>query len=166
MADKAVHLDEFFMIQKWTICKREVVIKQYNEWTSHPVHMPHPHYWQPVVPFYKHVLTFIPYRHILIQELISIYIRYKVWDEITFPLPNFNGATVDAWESIINFVTHPDMITYRYWCQNYAMLVHFTICEDSPRNSICIVVKMATISYMTNYVKSLYYLYIAMWLTP
>ena len=26
----------------------------------------------------------------------------KVWDEITYPLPNFNGANVQVWE-LINF---------------------------------------------------------------
>ena len=26
---------------------------------------------------------------------ISNYIHYKVWDEITYPLPIFNGATVE-----------------------------------------------------------------------
>ena len=25
---------------------------------------------------------------------MSNYIHYKVWDEITYPLPNFNGATI------------------------------------------------------------------------
>ena len=29
----------------------------------------------------------------------------KVWDEITHPLPNFNGATVEVWEWISNFIT-------------------------------------------------------------
>ena len=30
-------------------------------------------------------------------------IHYKVWDEITCPFPNFNGATVDVWEWTSNF---------------------------------------------------------------
>ena len=34
------------------------------------------------------------------------YIRYKVWDEIIFPFPNYNGLTIDAWEWMGNFVTH------------------------------------------------------------
>ena len=25
------------------------------------------------------------------------HIHYKVWDEITYPFPNFNGATVEIW---------------------------------------------------------------------
>ena len=32
----------------------------------------------------------------LIQAWISNYIHYKVWDEITHPFLNFNGATVDV----------------------------------------------------------------------
>ena len=30
----------------------------------------------------------------------------KVWDEITYAFPNFNGCTVDVWEWISNFTTH------------------------------------------------------------
>ena len=29
---------------------------------------------------------------------ISNYIYYNVWDEITYPFPNFNGFTVEVWE--------------------------------------------------------------------
>ena len=45
------------------------------------------------------------------------YIRYKVWDEITYPFPNFNGAAVDVWEWISNFILHFKgyMITYPCW---------------------------------------------------
>ena len=34
--------------------------------------------------------------HILHTACISNYIRYKVWDEITYPFLNFNGATVEV----------------------------------------------------------------------
>ena len=27
---------------------------------------------------------------------IENYIHYKVWDDITYPIPNFNGATVEV----------------------------------------------------------------------
>ena len=37
-------------------------------------------------PFYKHGLTLIP-------AWISYYTHYNVWDEITYPFLNFNGAT-------------------------------------------------------------------------
>ena len=38
-------------------------------------------------------------------------------DEIIYPLPNFNGATVQVWEWISNFMSHNftmDIITYQY----------------------------------------------------
>ena len=40
-------------------------------------------------PFYKHGLTLIP-------AWISNHIHHKVWDEITYPFLNFNGATVEV----------------------------------------------------------------------
>ena len=39
-------------------------------------------------PFYKHGLILIP-------VWICNYIHYNVWDEITYPFLNFNGATVE-----------------------------------------------------------------------
>ena len=41
-------------------------------------------------PFYEHSL-------IVILACISNYLHYEVWDEITYPLPNFNGCYVEAW---------------------------------------------------------------------
>ena len=29
-----------------------------------------------------------------------------MWDEISYPFPNFNGSTVDIWEWISNFTPH------------------------------------------------------------
>ena len=40
----------------------------------------------------------------LIPAWITDYIHSKVWDEITYPFPNFNGATVEVWEWISNFI--------------------------------------------------------------
>ena len=40
-------------------------------------------------PFYEHGVTLIP-------AWISNYIHCKVWDEITYPFLNFNGATVEV----------------------------------------------------------------------
>ena len=40
-------------------------------------------------PFYYRGLTLIP-------AWISNYIHYEVWDEITYPFLNFNGATVEV----------------------------------------------------------------------
>ena len=42
----------------------------------------------------------------LIPAWISNYIHYKMWDEITNPFTHFNGATVEVWEWISNFIPH------------------------------------------------------------
>ena len=49
-----------------------------------------------------------------IPALISNYIRYKIWDEITYPFSNFHGAAVEVWECISNFIPHftGHVITY------------------------------------------------------
>ena len=48
---------------------------------------------------------------------ISNNIHYKVWDEITSPFPNFNGATVEVWKWRSNFIPHFTgyVITYPCW---------------------------------------------------
>ena len=53
----------------------------------------------------------------LIPAWISKYIHHKVWDEITYPFPNFNGCTVEVWGWISNFITHfiGHMIAYPCW---------------------------------------------------
>ena len=50
-------------------------------------------------PFHYHGLTLIP-------ACKSNYIHYKVWVEIIYPFPNFNGAAVEVWERINNFIPH------------------------------------------------------------
>ena len=37
---------------------------------------------------------------------INHYICYKVGDEITYPTPNFNGATTEVWEWTSNFIPY------------------------------------------------------------
>ena len=59
-------------------------------------------------PFYSHGLTSI-------SAWISNYIHWKMWDKITYPFPNSNGATVEVWELISYFIPH---IT-EYW-----LLIH------------------------------------------
>ena len=58
-------------------------------------------------PFYQHDLTLTP-------AWISNHIHYKMWDEITYPFPNFNSCTVEVWEWISNFIPHfiRHVITY------------------------------------------------------
>ena len=41
--------------------------------------------------FYQRGLT-------LTLAWISNYIHYEIWDEITYPFPNFNGVTTKIWE--------------------------------------------------------------------
>ena len=61
-------------------------------------------------PFYLHGLTLIP-------AWISDRIHYKMWDEIAYPFLIFNGATVEVWELISNFIPHftVHVITYPCW---------------------------------------------------
>ena len=63
---------------------------------------------------------------ILIPTYISI-TCLVVLDEITFPFPNFNGATVEVWEWISNFIQHFVMgvivINYPCWDPSWSMLV-------------------------------------------
>ena len=47
----------------------------------------------------------------------SNYTHYNEWDEITYPFLNFNGATVEVYEWISNFIPQfiMDLITYPCW---------------------------------------------------
>ena len=49
----------------------------------------------------------------------------KVWDEITYPFSNFNGATVEVCKWISNFIPHfiMDVITCPCWDWSWPMLV-------------------------------------------
>ena len=51
---------------------------------------------------------------------ITNYIHYNVWDEITYPFPNFNGTTIEVWKWISNFIPHfpGEVITYPCWDQS------------------------------------------------
>ena len=42
---------------------------------------------------------------------ISNYIQYKVWDEVIYQFPNFNGCIINVWEWITGHV-----VTYIYPC--------------------------------------------------
>ena len=43
--------------------------------------------------------------------------QIRISSQITYPFPNFNGATVEVWEWISNFNPHliMDVITYPRW---------------------------------------------------
>ena len=51
----------------------------------------------PKGPFYYHVLTLIP-------VWMSNYICCKMFNDITYPFPNFSGATVEDWEWMNDFI--------------------------------------------------------------
>ena len=61
-------------------------------------------------PFYQHGLTLIPL-------WISNQMLAKVWDEATYPFPNFNVEAVEVSEWISNFIPHfiMNVITYPCW---------------------------------------------------
>ena len=48
-----------------------------------------------------------------------------MWDEITYPLPNFSGGAVEAWDWLSNFTPHiiMDVITFPFWDESQAMVV-------------------------------------------
>ena len=64
----------------------------------------------PLTNIIEHGLTLIP-------AWVSNHIHYHVWDEITYPPPNFNSCTVEVWEWISNFIPHSPgcIITYPCW---------------------------------------------------
>ena len=51
---------------------------------------------------------------------ISNCICYNAWDEITSPFQNFNGATVEVWEWISNFIPHCTGHVLTYPCLDYS----------------------------------------------
>ena len=53
----------------------------------------------PLQPFCQRDLTEI-------HTWINNYIHYKVWDEMTYPFPNFNGCTVEILDRISNLTPH------------------------------------------------------------
>ena len=67
----------------------------------------------PRAPFTNIGWTLIPAR-------ISDHIPSKVWDEITYPFPNFNGCSVEVWEWIIHFIPHFIMDVITYSCRDYS----------------------------------------------
>ena len=54
-----------------------------------------------------------------LKGMISNYIHYRVCDEITYLFPDLNGAAIEVWEWISNFITC--MIC------NY---IHYIVCDE------------------------------------
>ena len=57
-------------------------------------------------------------RILLATWWISNCMPSKVWDEIAYPLPNFNNCTVEVWEWISNFIPHFMIDATTYPCCN------------------------------------------------
>ena len=80
----------------------------YVSWFGFSTTTKAPHYC-PVGP--QVLLTWISFN----PSLNICCIHYEVWDEITYPFPNFNGCSVEVWEWISNFIPHLIVITYPCW---------------------------------------------------
>ena len=59
----------------------------------------------------------------------------KVWNEITFLLPNFNGSTVEVWEWKSNLISHfrIDVFTYPCGDLSYIISVNEAPGDQQPR---------------------------------
>ena len=64
----------------------------------------------------------------------------QVWDEITYPFPNFNGCTMEVWEWISNFIPH----TLYNGC-NYLPMLGLKLIHVSKRGDLN---KMSTFYWM------------------
>ena len=65
-------------------------------------------------PLYLHGLTLIP-------AWIRNHMPSKMWDEITYPFPNFNGSTVEVCEWISYFIPHIIMGVITYPCRLFKL---------------------------------------------
>ena len=82
-------------------------------------------YWVKPRPQHHNILTWIN----LNPAGISNHTPSKLWDEIIYPLPNFNGCTVEVWKWISNFISHfiIDVITYPCWDWSECVLVKWVM---------------------------------------
>ena len=63
-----------------------------------------------------------------IPAWISNHFNDKVWDEIIYTFPTFNGATVEVCEWISDFIPHfiIEVISYPFWDWSYSTLVKWS----------------------------------------
>ena len=64
-------------------------------------------------PFYWHGLTSI-------SAWVSNHMSNKLWDEVTYPFPNFNSCTVEVLEWIDNFIPHIKTYLMTYLCRHWS----------------------------------------------
>ena len=62
-------------------------------------------------------------------------ILQRVWDEIIYPLPNFNGATVEPWQGIRYFIPHFTWHVITYPCLDYSWTMLVKGASDIERIS-------------------------------
>ena len=59
---------------------------------------------------YHHLMThpvhIVYYAMWGVYVMLFNYVNYKMWNEITYPFPNFNGGTVEVWEWISDIIPH------------------------------------------------------------
>ena len=73
-----------------------------------------------------------------IETWISNPMSSKVWDEITYPFPNFNGATV--WEWMSNFIPYHVMNVMIYPCRDQTLtklVKEVTVNEPQQNTNKC-----------------------------
>ena len=54
---------------------------------------------------------------------LTVEIQYRVWDEITYPFQNLNGAAIEVWERLSNFIPQCTVEVWE-WLSNF--IPHFT----------------------------------------
>ena len=66
---------------------------------------------------YSNVVIMIGMVEMVVEAWLSNHMPSKDWDQITYPISNFNGRTIEVWKWISNFISHfvMDVITYPYW---------------------------------------------------
>ena len=114
---------------KMSIClvnKLPSVIKICTKWelssTSHSLYTEGTSHRRPTL------LTWINFN----PAWINNYIHYKVWDEITYLVPNSNGCT--HWSLRMDRWLHPML----YWASNYLSMLGFKLIHFSKRGPGCL----------------------------
>ena len=75
------------------------------------------------------LVAICPHGLTLIAAWISNHTSSKVWDEINHQFPNFNGATIEVWDWISNFISH-------YWMYEYLSILRLKLNHVSKRATV------------------------------